>query len=69
MVDLGLEVEVLQPPAFTATPANQQAYQKDDILLECGITGHPRPSVQWFKNGDVIIESEYFQVSSLFVCM
>jgi len=62
VVDLGLEVEVLQPPAFTATPANQQAYQKDDILLECGITGHPRPSVQWFKNGDVIIESEYFQI-------
>ena len=26
--------------------------------------GEPHPTVQWYKNGDLIIESEYFQIVS-----
>ena len=57
-----LQVQVL--PALLQKPPRQvSAFEKDDILLECKGTGHPEPDVKWYKNGDLIIESEYFQVN------
>ncbi len=61
--DAGLEVEVLVPPSFGRRPASYEAAEKEDILLECEAGGVPQPEVTWYKNGDRIIQSEYFQVS------
>ena len=36
--------------------------KKGDIELVCQVEAEPRPTVQWYKNGDLIIESEYFQI-------
>jgi hypothetical protein len=60
--DSGLELQVLVPPAFTRRPTHYEAAEKEDILLECEATGVPAPEVTWYKNGDLIIQSEYFQV-------
>ena len=57
-----LSLKVLLPPTFTRRPVNQRAQEKEDILVQCEVDGHPDPEIHWFKNGDKIIESEYFQV-------
>ena len=61
-IDTGVEVEVLVAPALTKSPVNHVSYEKDDVLFECEVKGRPEPTVQWYKNGDLIIQSEYFQV-------
>lgn len=60
--DAAAVLEVMRPPTFIKTPANTVAVEKGDIELECEVAGEPEPTVQWYKNGDLIIESEYFQI-------
>jgi hypothetical protein len=33
-----------------------------DAELECDVAGSPKPIVTWFKNGDMVINSDYFQI-------
>jgi neogenin len=61
-LDTGVELAVLVAPALTKSPVSHIAYEKDDILFECAVAGRPEPNVLWFKNGDLIIQSEYFQM-------
>ena len=61
-VDAGIELAVLVAPTLTKAPKSQVSYEKDDVLFECSVHGRPEPSVKWYKNGDLIIQSEYFQV-------
>lgn len=61
-LDTGVELEVVVAPAFHKKPVSHVSYEKDDILFDCEVTGRPEPDVQWYKNGDLIIQSEYFQM-------
>ena len=49
-------------PRFRKKPKDSVAFEKEDLELECSVYGQPNPSVFWMKNGEIIIESEYFQV-------
>lgn len=33
-----------------------------DVELECDVTAKPQASVEWLKNGDIVIPSDYFQI-------
>lgn len=50
------------PPRFTKKPKTRYAYEKEDVELECEVYGKPEPKVHWLKNGDVIVQSEYFKL-------
>ncbi|XP_035219506.1 neogenin-like, partial [Stegodyphus dumicola] len=63
-VDTSAIVDILVPPYFVKRPENRNAYEKEDITLECEVYGKPVPILQWFKNGTSIIPSEYFQITS-----
>ncbi|KAF7243850.1 Netrin receptor DCC [Varanus komodoensis] len=50
------------PPWFINHPSNLYAYESMDIEFECAVSGKPVPTVQWIKNGEVVIPSDYFQI-------
>lgn len=60
--DVTAQLEVQVPPRFLKRPKSTVSHEKDDAELECQLYGRPEPVVQWTKNGELIIESEYFQV-------
>merc|ERR1719242_2879105 len=49
-------------PSLVKMPVNHVSYEKDDVLFDCQVNGRPEPEVKWYKNGDLIIQSEYFQI-------
>ena len=44
---------------------------KGNIELECQVYAKPKAAVQWYKNGELIVENDYFQVivNNLFMLM
>ncbi|NXI43144.1 DCC protein, partial [Galbula dea] len=56
------ELSVMVPPWFLIRPSNLYAYESMDIELECSVAGKPGPTVEWIKNGEVVIPSDYFQI-------
>ena len=60
--DVTAQLEVQVPPRYVVRPRSLVAHEKDDAEMECQLYGRPEPTVQWTKNGELIIESEYFQV-------
>ncbi|XP_053910908.1 netrin receptor DCC isoform X2 [Cuculus canorus] len=56
------ELTVMVPPWFLIRPSNLYAYERTDIELECSVSGKPVPTVEWIKNGEVVIPSDYFQI-------
>ncbi|XP_055945929.1 neogenin-like isoform X2 [Argiope bruennichi] len=63
-VDAISTVDIIVPPYFVIRPVNQYAREKDDITFECDVYGNPVPILRWYKNGDIIVHSEYFQIVS-----
>ncbi|GIY49793.1 neogenin [Caerostris darwini] len=63
-VDTSASLEVQVPPRFTKKPKTMYAYEKEDVELECEVYGKPEPKVHWLKNGDPIIQSEYFKLTN-----
>ncbi|KFM76351.1 hypothetical protein X975_12770, partial [Stegodyphus mimosarum] len=61
-VDTSATIEIQVPPRFTKKPQTRYAYEKEDVELECEVYGRPEPKVHWLKNGDVIVQSEYFKL-------
>lgn len=57
-------LKVLVAPRFIKRPSNLNITLKSDAELECTAYGVPTPVIQWFKNGEPIYPSEYFQFNS-----
>ncbi|NXO03178.1 DCC protein, partial [Rhinopomastus cyanomelas] len=56
------ELSVMVPPWFLIRPSNLRAYESMDVEFECAVAGKPVPTVEWIKNGEVVIPSDYFQI-------
>ncbi|XP_042237700.1 neogenin-like [Homarus americanus] len=63
-VDAVAHIQVQVAPKFVRKPVNTIAHEKEDVELGCKVYGLPEPSVHWLKNGELIIETEYFQIVS-----
>jgi neogenin len=61
-VDAAAILEVQVAPRVLRRPQNVVSVEKGDIEFECEVYSVPQSTIQWYKNGDLIIESEYFQV-------
>ena len=64
--DAAAILEVQVATTLVRKPSNARAAVKGDIELECEAYAVPRATVQWYKNGDLIIESDYFQVINVY---
>ncbi|XP_064644883.1 neogenin-like isoform X4 [Lineus longissimus] len=53
---------VNEPPKFIRSPQNTFAQVNKDIQFDCEVSGNPKPTIQWIKNGDIIIPNDYFQI-------
>ncbi|ESP05080.1 hypothetical protein LOTGIDRAFT_98579, partial [Lottia gigantea] len=47
-------------PTITQPMTNKTARSGDSVKLRCGVTGTPRPTVSWRKNGMVIGQTKDF---------
>ncbi len=61
-MDAAAILEVQVAPRVLRRPQNVVSVEKGDIEFECEVYSVPQSTIQWYKNGDLIIESEYFQV-------
>lgn len=66
-VDSAAYVDVQMKPRFSEKPSPTLAVERSDVELACEAFGMPEPTVQWYKNGDLLIESDYFQVGFHFI--
>ncbi|XP_050709650.1 neogenin-like isoform X1 [Eriocheir sinensis] len=62
-LDAVAHIQVQVAPRFLRQPANALAYEKENVELECSVYGQPEPSLHWLKNGELLVETEYLQVS------
>ena len=56
--------------APTVTPLESVTCDEGESLrLECTVTGHPTPKVQWYREGALIPHSRDFEVSTSSYCI
>jgi len=53
---------IIVKPRFIHKPEDTTGFEKENITLQCKVTGYPPPRVIWLKNGDKIKPDEYIQV-------
>uniref|UniRef100_T1GGQ4 Neogenin n=1 Tax=Megaselia scalaris TaxID=36166 RepID=T1GGQ4_MEGSC len=61
-LDAQATVQVHVPPRFIKSPSDKTAFEKDELEFECAIVGHPKPTIKWLKNGDVINPNDYMHL-------
>lgn len=62
-IDRAVAVEVRAPPKITTRPVTKVAVETADVEFECGTaSARPEARVNWYKNGEAIIGSEYFVI-------
>ena len=49
------------PPVIDETNSSYSVIYRDSVSLYCPATGHPRPTINWFKNGSPISLNELNQ--------
>uniref|UniRef100_A0AC35G7L0 Neogenin n=1 Tax=Panagrolaimus sp. PS1159 TaxID=55785 RepID=A0AC35G7L0_9BILA len=64
--DISSTVTILVPPGISKKPTNKITQETSDVEFDCEISeeSNPKPSVNWYKNGEKLIPSEYFVVDS-----
>lgn len=63
-LDRAVAVEVRWAPHLTTKPASKLAVETADVEMECAASGRPDAKISWFKNGEMIIPSEYFVIEA-----
>lgn len=51
-----------EAPTFLKNLSKVQCNDREDVELKIRVTGIPRPSVEWLKNGEIVNEDERHQV-------
>ena len=51
---LFLASTTFKPKKFSVKPSNKTVLQNEDAILECIVTGFPKPQVEWQKDGTAI---------------
>jgi neuronal cell adhesion molecule len=51
-VSASFNVQVIYPPKFTVEPESKNVTVNEALEIECEAEGHPKPTVQWFFNGN-----------------
>uniref|UniRef100_A0A915DZZ9 Uncharacterized protein n=1 Tax=Ditylenchus dipsaci TaxID=166011 RepID=A0A915DZZ9_9BILA len=63
-VDSSATIVIRSPPTFTIVPRDETTQETSDAEFECVAEAFPKPRITWFKNGEVIVPSEYFVIGS-----
>ncbi|KAJ2952841.1 hypothetical protein O0L34_g7208 [Tuta absoluta] len=57
-------LSVLQEPSFVRVMENKDVTKGDSVVLQCMITGSPKPVLKWRKNGSPIVPTDrYFFIN------
>lgn len=63
--DAPADIQVQVPPRFLTKPMDKVEVIKKDVELECSVYGKPEPTIQWYKNGEMITLNEYYQLADV----
>ena len=53
-----------QKPAFYVPLSNVEAYEDEDVTLECSIIGQPKPDISWYHDNNLIRNSNQYKIVS-----
>lgn len=63
--DASAAVTVMVPPGISKAPVHKITQETGDVEFDCETTeSNPKPVINWFKNGEKLIPSEYFVVEA-----
>ncbi|KAL3287321.1 hypothetical protein HHI36_001796 [Cryptolaemus montrouzieri] len=62
--DASATIEIQVPPRFIVKPIDIIEFEHKDIQLNCSVHGKPVPKIEWLKNGEPIVPSDYYQIDN-----